>query len=78
MNPYVRILGKRYMLIPMGGKGDPFENADKNARCGDCGVKMGQFHMPGCDLEVCPVCHEQFISCQHGGCYIYNPRHRSY
>ena len=32
-------------------------------RCGDCGAKWGHYHHPGCDLESCPVCGEQLISC---------------
>lgn len=32
-------------------------------RCGDCGVALGGFHHPGCDIERCPVCGKQGISC---------------
>lgn len=31
--------------------------------CGDCGAKPGQFHTPGCDMERCPMCGGQSISC---------------
>lgn len=31
--------------------------------CHDCGVKEGQFHRPGCDMERCPFCHGQLMSC---------------
>lgn len=31
--------------------------------CGDCGVSWGGLHHPGCDLQRCPVCHGQLISC---------------
>lgn len=31
--------------------------------CGDCGVRPGQPHHPGCDQEECPRCHGQIISC---------------
>lgn len=30
--------------------------------CG-CGAKHGEFHKPGCDIEECPFCHRQLISC---------------
>lgn len=37
---------------------------DKNPeKCGDCGVFEGQYHVPGCDTEVCPFCGGQLISC---------------
>jgi hypothetical protein len=32
--------------------------------CHDCGVKEGQLHHRGCDMERCPVCHEQLITCE--------------
>src|SRR5690348_15987816 len=32
-------------------------------RCGDCGVGPGGFHHPGCDLQQCPRCRRQLITC---------------
>ena len=32
--------------------------------CDDCRVIKGEFHVPGCDIEECPVCHDQLISCE--------------
>jgi len=31
--------------------------------CGDCGASEGQYHELGCDLEECPICFGQLISC---------------
>ena len=31
--------------------------------CHDCGVKEGQLHLSGCDMESCPFCGGQLISC---------------
>lgn len=32
--------------------------------CDDCLVEKGQYHVLGCDMEECPVCAGQLISCE--------------
>lgn len=32
-------------------------------RCHDCAAVEGEFHHPGCDMERCPSCGDQFITC---------------
>jgi hypothetical protein len=31
--------------------------------CHDCGIHEGQYHVPMCDMEQCPRCSSQLISC---------------
>ena len=35
----------------------------QKARCGDCAVEEGEIHWYGCDMEVCPFCGYQLLSC---------------
>lgn len=35
----------------------------ERAICHDCDCQEGQFHSPGCDMEQCPFCGGQLISC---------------
>lgn len=35
----------------------------KRHTCHDCGCKEGELHEFGCDMEVCPFCGGQLISC---------------
>lgn len=32
-------------------------------RCPDCSVARGQYHVPNCDMEECPLCHRQLWFC---------------
>jgi hypothetical protein len=35
----------------------------RGKRCGDCGVEWGGLHHPGCDMQRCPCCGRQMLSC---------------
>ena len=47
--------GKKMPVVPY-----PKQEED---RCHDCNVKPGENHHPGCDMERCPKCAGQIISC---------------
>lgn len=59
------IKGKLYNPIKIGDHGDWYEN-DKDACCGDCGLRYGQQLLPQCDVERCPACGGQLLSCDCG------------
>src|SRR4030095_7326906 len=56
---------------PIGGElltrtryGDEcFGRRSDTAPCHDCGVTKGQLHIPCCEVEECPNCHTQLLSC---------------
>ena len=37
-----------------------------NGRCGECGIQRMGFHHFGCDMEPCPKCRRQLLSCGCG------------
>jgi hypothetical protein len=39
------------------------EKQEWSVPCHDCNVDEGDFHHPGCDVEKCPKCGYQAISC---------------
>lgn len=45
------------------GKGERDTDIDLPVRCHDCGAIYGCLHHPMCDMEECPDCHGQLISC---------------
>lgn len=53
--------------FPDGTQMDPIpyhlDGVPKDHRCHDCNVALGGIHHPGCDMECCPKCKGQLISC---------------
>lgn len=54
------IEGERHDRVRYGEENPPW---DSSIPCHDCAVIKGQLHVPGCDVERCPVCKGQAITC---------------
>lgn len=55
------INGARLERIAFGAERDDW-GANEHP-CQDCRVFKGEYHVPGCDAEECPSCHDQLLSC---------------
>lgn len=60
------IKGKLYDSILFGDEDEDWVGNEENPTCGDCGVHVGEKHLDMCDIERCPACGLQFISCDCG------------
>jgi hypothetical protein len=53
--------GEKFNRIEYGNDVD--DHVYDGDTCGDCGVTEGENHKEKCDMERCPKCGGQFISC---------------
>ena len=53
--------GREIARIPYGSERDDW-GAHKTP-CHDCRVFNGELHVVGCDVEECPICHTQLLTC---------------
>lgn len=52
--------GRCVSMVPWGSE---LRWPHSNRRCGDCGVAPGKWHHLGCDIQECPTCGGQLLSC---------------
>ena len=52
-----------HLRVVVGAEGDRATEFGGLGPCGDCGAGVGWPHHVGCDLETCPRCGGQAISC---------------
>lgn len=57
----VEIEGQVLPRLRYGAEGRGWASA--RVPCSDCAAIKGEFHVPGCDLERCPACKGQALSC---------------
>jgi hypothetical protein len=62
---HFHVNGVPFARIRFGGEARYMEflGEPDYTHCGDCAVALGQIHVRGCDIEECPKCHRQLLSC---------------
>lgn len=55
------IAGKPFARVRFGEEADDW--GSEHGPCHDCVAIKGEFHVAGCDVERCPNCGGQVISC---------------
>ncbi|MGE4536182.1 MAG: hypothetical protein AB7D37_03810 [Desulfovibrio sp.] len=62
--PLIQVAGRVYERVRFSQEsGNRWEEFDF---CPECGVSHGGLHHPGCDIEECPRCRRQYLSCDCG------------
>jgi hypothetical protein len=57
------LYGESFTPAEPGPRVLPADDTPLPATCPDCGVALGEYHLPGCDNEPCPRCGWTLISC---------------
>ena len=62
--PLIQVAGEVFERVRFGQEsGNRWEEFDY---CPECGVSYGGIHHVGCDVEECPRCRTQYLSCDCG------------
>lgn len=70
MNEKYLIKGKLYDPILFGDEDSDWVGDGEDPTCGDCGCHVGEQHLDCCDIERCPKCGGQMLSCDCGAIYV--------
>ena len=58
---YHTIAGSRHKRVRYGDEDQDW--GDRRGPCPDCAAIMGELHVPGCEIERCPMCGGQVLGC---------------